>query len=48
MRGIWFSGLDDIRIGDGRKWRIAGIFDRWRRQIGNRTVRWWQRRHIVR
>jgi hypothetical protein len=36
VRGIWFAGLDHIRIGDGRKRRIAGIFDRRRRRIGNR------------
>jgi hypothetical protein len=28
MRGIWFVGLDRVRIGNGRKWRIAGIFER--------------------
>jgi transposase len=34
VRGIWFAGLNHIRIGDGRKRRIAEIFDQ-RRRIGN-------------
>ena len=36
MRGIGFAGFEYIRVGDRRKWHIAGIFDRRRRRIGNR------------
>jgi hypothetical protein len=28
MRGIWFTGFNRVRIGNRRKRRIAGIFDR--------------------
>jgi hypothetical protein len=38
MRGIWFAGFDRVRIGNGRKWRIAGIFERRRRGIGSRDI----------
>jgi hypothetical protein len=48
MRGIGFAGFDYIRVGDRRKWHIAGIFDRRRRWIGNRNFGWRKRRHVAR
>jgi hypothetical protein len=48
MRGIGFAGFDHIRVGDRRKWHVAGIFERWRRRIGNRNIGRRKRRDIAR